>query len=221
MLTAVTEATSVTCPKCSRTLPHTLEFFGPVKGYLRRVCRECNSSRVKAWHDAHPQQRKQHKRKWVKANLDRLRAQAKRYRRERPDITRAIGLRYYYSHLDERKAAHQNERARRAGAYGTITAEDILALFAEQEGKCHYCGAGLAEHSYTIDHVIPLSRGGTNAPDNIVLTCAKCNERKGDSLPEEFEARRKRAQAPGVAKAASGAETVTRQRPNSRRESEI
>jgi len=44
---------------------------------------------------------------------------------------------------------------------------------------CHYCGK---EPAGTIDHVIPVSQGGTNHPDNLVPACAACNYSKGSRL---------------------------------------
>ena len=47
--------------------------------------------------------------------------------------------------------------------------------------RCGYCGAPAT----TIDHVLPRSRGGTNAWRNTVAACGGCNQRKGDRTPSE------------------------------------
>jgi 5-methylcytosine-specific restriction endonuclease McrA len=39
------------------------------------------------------------------------------------------------------------------------------------------------EASWQVDHVIPLSRGGSNWPTNLVCACGQCNSRKCDKLP--------------------------------------
>lgn len=56
------------------------------------------------------------------------------------------------------------------------------ALFARDGHVCQYCGTGTR---LTIDHVIPRSRGGTSAWENVVTACAPCNLRKGDRLLHE------------------------------------
>jgi 5-methylcytosine-specific restriction endonuclease McrA len=50
---------------------------------------------------------------------------------------------------------------------------------------CQFCGHAFPAHELTLDHVIPRSRGGHTDWDNLVACCHKCNNLKGDRLPEE------------------------------------
>ena len=52
---------------------------------------------------------------------------------------------------------------------------------------CAYCGVKLSKYTATIDHVIPLSRGGTDFKGNLVWCCKKCNQNKGSKLLSEWE----------------------------------
>jgi 5-methylcytosine-specific restriction endonuclease McrA len=63
------------------------------------------------------------------------------------------------------------------------------SVFARDGHRCQYCGAS-AEN---IDHVIPRSRGGLHAWDNVVAACRPCNSRKQDRLPEESGMRLRRS----------------------------
>ena len=54
---------------------------------------------------------------------------------------------------------------------------------------CAYCGVKLSRYTATIDHVIPLSRGGTDFKWNLVWCCKKCNQSKGSKLLSEWEGR--------------------------------
>ncbi len=55
-------------------------------------------------------------------------------------------------------------------------------------GKCHYCGKALSAKIATMDHVIPISRGGKSTKNNIVAACKDCNTAKKNQLPEGFSA---------------------------------
>lgn len=63
-------------------------------------------------------------------------------------------------------------------------------LFARDHYRCQYCGRGIPElksrESLTRDHLIPLSRGGTNEWANVVTACSPCNTRKGNLMAEEI-----------------------------------
>jgi len=59
------------------------------------------------------------------------------------------------------------------------------AIFARDRWTCQYCGRERGK--LTVDHVIPRSKGGSSAWDNIVTCCAPCNRRKGDRLPRQAE----------------------------------
>lgn len=59
-------------------------------------------------------------------------------------------------------------------------------LYKIQDGKCAYCGQHRNHKYMTLDHIIPLSKGGTDNLDNLQCTCKKCNSFKGDMLPHEF-----------------------------------
>ena len=60
------------------------------------------------------------------------------------------------------------------------------AHFARDGHKCVYCGSAVR---LTLDHVVPPSRGGDSVWENVVTSCAPCNLRKGNRLPEEIEMR--------------------------------
>ncbi|UJA18748.1 HNH endonuclease [Thermoleophilia bacterium SCSIO 60948] len=58
------------------------------------------------------------------------------------------------------------------------------AVLARDSYTCQYCG--VEGGGLTVDHVIPRSRGGGSAWDNIVASCAPCNRKKGNRLPREI-----------------------------------
>ena len=58
-------------------------------------------------------------------------------------------------------------------------------LYGQQEGLCAGCKVDIPFKLYEVDHVVPVSRGGTDHLDNLQLLCAHCNRLKGDR-PQEY-----------------------------------
>ena len=54
-------------------------------------------------------------------------------------------------------------------------------------GKCHYCGRQYKPAELTMDHLIPIVRGGKTVQGNVVPACKDCNSKKKYLLPMEWE----------------------------------
>ncbi len=55
------------------------------------------------------------------------------------------------------------------------------------DGICHYCGKKFSPEDLTMDHLIPLGKGGRSIKANLVPACKDCNNAKKNKLPfEEF-----------------------------------
>ena len=55
-------------------------------------------------------------------------------------------------------------------------------------GRCYYCGKSFPPRQLTMDHIVPLSRGGKSKKGNVVTACKDCNNKKKYMLPSEWEA---------------------------------
>lgn len=55
------------------------------------------------------------------------------------------------------------------------------------EGKCYYCGRRFRPQELTMDHIVPIIRGGKSRKGNVVPACKECNEKKKYMLPFEWE----------------------------------
>lgn len=119
---------------------------------------------------------------------ERIRAQQKVYSStpEAKELKRANDLRLYSQPgWHERARVHNHtRRARKKAAPGRHTVQDIRNQYERQKGKCYWCSNKLAK--YEIDHIVPLSRGGSNWPDNLVIACPGCNRSRNNKLPHEF-----------------------------------
>ena len=62
-------------------------------------------------------------------------------------------------------------------------------------GRCHYCRQATPPKELTMDHIVPIARGGKSTKGNIVPACKACNSHKKQLLPMEWEAYLKEKQA--------------------------
>ncbi|MDA8387481.1 MAG: HNH endonuclease [Nitrospiraceae bacterium] len=63
-------------------------------------------------------------------------------------------------------------------------------------GLCHFCGGKFDPRELTMEHVVPLMRGGRSVRGNIVPACKKCNQEKKNLLPVEWEEYLRRLSGP-------------------------
>ncbi len=195
-----------TCTQCGCTKPATLTFFGSEKRTrvgLNSQCRVCRNlysrSYFPTWYaNGGKEIHSAAHRLWVKANPESIRALHKRYdqsekgrqrnkRRDQSEKRREWTAKWRKGRVPTENDRSRRRRytARKRGAAGSHTAEEISQMYEDQSGTCAYCECGL-DGTYHVDHMIPLSRAGGNAWDNLAVTCAACNMRKGDQTTEEF-----------------------------------
>jgi 5-methylcytosine-specific restriction protein A len=55
------------------------------------------------------------------------------------------------------------------------------------KGRCHYCGGETSPAELTMDHIVPVARGGKSTKGNVVPACKDCNNAKKQLLPMEWE----------------------------------
>ena len=63
-------------------------------------------------------------------------------------------------------------------------------------GKCHYCQRSFPAAELTMDHIVPLVRGGKTVKANVVPCCKECNSSKKYLLPLEWDAYLKKLSEP-------------------------
>ena len=123
-------------------------------------------------------------RAWRKANPERVKAMWERtYAKHQPKHT-ARARRWRHKNPEATAASRDRRRARAVGASGDYTKDDVRHLLKTQGRICRYCDGQLTK--FHVDHFIPLARGGSNGPENLVLACPTCNCSKGAKLPWEW-----------------------------------
>jgi 5-methylcytosine-specific restriction endonuclease McrA len=113
-------------------------------------------------------------RQWQKENSERFAARSKAWKRANPEKVCA------YS---------SKRRATKLSIGGKYSGEDVKRIRAAQGNKCAYCRVGLKGVKVHIDHITPLSLGGSNGAENIQILCVSCNLSKGALHPVDFAQR--------------------------------
>lgn len=106
-------------------------------------------------------------------NRERCIATVRKYRRDHPDRTRV--------HQVNAGARRRMRAGPHHGRHG-LTVDDLRMLRVVYGDCCVYCG----ESAATIDHVVPLARGGEHVVGNLVPACSDCNRSKKDKLLSEW-----------------------------------
>ena len=115
---------------------------------------------------------------------DRQRVRTKKERlRERARIKADPEL--YAKALNAFRESRNRRRAQQRGSPGHHTASDIRQMYDDQHGLCAYCEVEL-DGAFHVEHMTPLSRGGSNDWSNIAIACAECNCRKHTRTAEEY-----------------------------------
>lgn len=108
----------------------------------------------------------------------------------KPEVRQATNARtaaWARSNPEAKKAHFYNRLAMKKRVGGKHTAADIKQLFRLQRGKCACCHVSIKD-GYHVDHVYPLSLGGSNNKSNLQLLCPTCNLKKGAKSPERWAA---------------------------------
>lgn len=82
--------------------------------------------------------------------------------------------------IDEQQIRREREKARELRKQGWW--KNRVAT-----GSCHYCQRTFPPKELTLDHIVPIARGGRSSRGNCVPACKECNNQKKDLLPLEWE----------------------------------
>lgn len=96
--------------------------------------------------------------------------------------------------MKSNRRKHMGHGVIRTSIYQPVPGDRVTVMLERHGHVCAMCDRALTYRSTTIDHVIPVSKGGRRTVDNEVPMCAPCNESKRDKLPPEaFVQRRRRS----------------------------
>lgn len=127
---------------------------------------------------------------WRSKNRNYDKARKAEWAQKTKEARHATVRAYRAKHPEWVRAENQKRKARRIGATGSFTADDVKAIRKAQKNRCAqpWCRKNLSA-GYHIDHIQPLSRGGSNDRRNIQVLCPSCNLKKHASDPIEHAQR--------------------------------
>lgn len=122
---------------------------------------------------------------YYKENRQEMISRVSEYRANNQEAVREYRRKYAKENPEVVRTYARTRRARKAKVGGTHTPSDINNLRVLQKDKCALCLTSIKKHRH-VDHIVPISRGGSNDKHNLQLLCAPCNQRKHAKDPIEF-----------------------------------
>lgn len=190
-----------TCYLCRKQLERS-EFFADrsrVDG-LRPDCKECKRGKDRQWAAANRDKKRARQRRYVAANREKRLAANRAWAKENQDLVLDLQAKWrannrdYYAEWCARNPGKRQEyvRIRRAREVSAaVGAVDLAALWDASAGLCGICREALDPNrkhpdplSRSVDHIVPLSRGGTHEQSNLQWAHLVCNIRKGAKLAD-------------------------------------
>ena len=202
-----------TCSKCKVSTPLSDFWHDKTrKDGLFPQCKNClrayraahsdqQKATMLAWRETHKDEEAEYRRQYratnkeaikqrrkaaYDANPEKYRAQTKAYADANREKYRDSNRSYFQSPKGH-ETLRRNARKRRVPKNSSTLTLTTADLVSRQGGKCYYCDKAFTKRRKAeLEHVIPLSRGGLNADDNVVAACVSCNRTKSAKAPDDY-----------------------------------
>lgn len=169
------------CPRCDSTKP--LDDFNKNKNRYdghQGYCRPCQNSRNVEWQIDNRDRYLALKKARYNSNKEKHNEGVRRWQKENPKKMAAIYARYTQNHKEKIYLKNHRRRIKVKSNTLVVLDKEIKRLYSS---NCIHCGT---TENITMDHLIPVSRGGRHSIGNLVPMCRSCNSRKGKRLYAEW-----------------------------------
>lgn len=191
------------CARCGKEMPFSMFAIDKsTSDGMSRYCVECKTKYKQEWYTDHSDEVKEYSRQYYEEHREYYLQYSKEHPMNNPEYKKQYylknknvildtGRRWRNNNVDKIRLYRKSERVRimrkiyninriilKLNAEGTYTKDDVSDMLLFFDNKCAYTGMPL-EESYHMDHIIPLSKGGTNYIWNIVPSNPSPNESKG------------------------------------------
>ena len=141
---------------------------------LQSQCKVCCAAYSRQYRNTHGREITAQREVYYEANREKELARRKRYYEAHREEGTACMKRWREVNPEKHAAQTQRRRARKAGA--TVEPFDERLVWERDGRECAYCGS---TENLTLDHIVPLAKGGAHSPDNLCVLCKSCNSSKG------------------------------------------
>ena len=165
---------------------------------------------LREWQRAHRDKMREYQARWNAKNPDKILLYSQRWREQHPakarevqqrhdrkraarkaiyDRTRVIQRRIASRAYDKAHPESHRERAHRRRVKlmaGFVEKVDFATVYERDQGRCHICGKRVEKKEATLDHLIPVSRGGSHRTSNVRIAHRSCNSRRSSRGPAQL-----------------------------------
>jgi len=151
-------------------------------------CIQCLALKRSEWSEKNKERRKETNALWYKKNRDKVLGRSKKWQDDNRERVHHNAKVWARKNREKRSASARKRHAIKRGASGHHTEKDVFKILDMQNNRCAFCSKKVARRAidYHVDHIYPLSKGGSNGPENIQILCILCNLKKSNKDPVEY-----------------------------------
>jgi len=144
-------------------------------------CRNCKLRKNREWYYNNKDKANKKHKEWLENNKKRVKDTTIKYRNKNREKINSNKRAYYYKNINKVREINRLYYNNRRIGGDEITSDDWQKIKDAYDNRCIKCGKS---NNLTIDHIIPVSKGGKNSIKNIQPLCQSCNSKKYNKYPK-------------------------------------